>query len=550
MASEYDRLFESDGHHKDFTITFDDGTVITNTEIYQECFELTESLCSEPQLKIGQCEASQCKFTMAYINKSFKGRTFTVKITIDYINDFILGTYKVYDDVPTADRTKRNITAYDSMKTIIDADVTDWYNTLLPNENSTVTIKQMRDSLLAHLGITQEVTTLVNDNKVVGKTINNKRISGSEIMSAICEANGCFGHINRSNVFTYVYLSSPSDPIHPSLTLFPSTTLHPKPPTKPTEIGIQYRYRYPLPDIHYPDNELYPDDEIYPEWYEYDTPITGVYQYVDYEDFVCKQITGVQVKNDQNMIVAGVGRDNFYCIANNFLFFGKTSTECSEMAEGVLSKIRNVYYRPAQITAQGNPNIAVGTPIVLHTKYDTIESIILSRTLRGIQAMKDTYYADGNEEIEENLNGADNQMNQVRGDVATVKADLVEAQKIIAEEIQADRARISTIEANYINVEQLNAVDAKINQLSAIAITTQNLSAQTISGGQISAGTITADRLSVSSFITAHLVVNAMTLMQTLHLRFGTDTNWGVSYEEVFDLSDIIGKRVLTIYPE
>ena len=164
--------------------------------------------------------------------------------------------------------------------------------------------------------------------------------------------------------------------------------------------------------------------------------------------------------------------------------------------------------------------------------------------------MKDTYYADGNEEIEENLNGADNQMNQVRGDVATVKADLVEAQKIIAEEIQADRARISEIEANYINVEQLRAVDAKINQLSAIAITTQNLSAQTISGGQISAGTITADRLSVSSFVTAHLVVNAMTLMQTLHLRFGTDTNWGVSYEEVFDVSDIIGKRVLTIYPE
>lgn len=553
--NKYDLLFESEGKHKEFIIGFDDGTIITNNELYQESFELTESICSEPQIKFGSCESSQCKFIVSYSDKKFNGKKFTVTIQIEDENYgtvlFLLGTYKVKSDTPTADRRRKEIIAYDAMHDILNADVTSWYNSLFVDDQTKISLKALRDGFFEYLSVEQEEIALPNDDINVIKNPNYKKVSGYDIVTALCELNGCFGHISRENKFTYVFISSPSEPIYPSLFLYPSKKLFPKPPTKPTEIGIQYRYKYPLPKIVYPDNGLYPEDEIYPEWYEYDTPLRGVYQYVDYKDYKVKQITGIQIRDEKNQLVCGIGRDNFYYIKNNFLLYNLSQETLNIIAERILQKIRNAYYTPSKIIAQGNPNILVGTPIVLHTKYAIIESIIFQRTLKGIQALKDTYYADGEETHTENLNGTEEKYNQINGEVNTVKSDLVQAKKVIAEEIAADRADIATIKANYVSVSQLEAVYAKVDQLSAIAITTQNLSSQTINGNQINAGTITADRLNVASFATTNLTVNSMTLKGILHCQFGGETNFGLQFVDVDNDLDVLKyKRVAYFYAE
>ena len=62
---ELNSLFKKDGIDKQLIIQTDDKKVtITNTELHQEKFELTESLCSESELAFGSCEASSIKFTM------------------------------------------------------------------------------------------------------------------------------------------------------------------------------------------------------------------------------------------------------------------------------------------------------------------------------------------------------------------------------------------------------------------------------------------------------------------------------------------------------
>ena len=65
---EYADLFKQNSVEKQITITSDDGLVnITNNELHQEEFELTESLCSESELTFGCCEAGMIKFKVSNV---------------------------------------------------------------------------------------------------------------------------------------------------------------------------------------------------------------------------------------------------------------------------------------------------------------------------------------------------------------------------------------------------------------------------------------------------------------------------------------------------
>lgn len=65
---QYAELFKKDSIDKQLTIETDDKTTkITNVELHQEQFELTESICSESELTIGSCEAAVLKFTVSNI---------------------------------------------------------------------------------------------------------------------------------------------------------------------------------------------------------------------------------------------------------------------------------------------------------------------------------------------------------------------------------------------------------------------------------------------------------------------------------------------------
>ena len=112
-------------------------------------------------LRFGCCEVSSIKFKVSNIVTPLKGKRLIVSDIIDGNEDrpFVFGTYEVHSDKPTADRRYRDIVAYDVMYDIITADVAGWYNTILPNADSTVTLKKFRTSFLAHFGIEQEDVT-------------------------------------------------------------------------------------------------------------------------------------------------------------------------------------------------------------------------------------------------------------------------------------------------------------------------------------------------------------------------------------------------------
>lgn len=380
-------LFQQGSVDKQWKIEYGEKGVITNEELFSESIELSETLCSENALRFGCCEASILKFKVANIISTLKGKWLAVKLVLGHnLGDpFIIGRYKVDSDKLTADRMWREIVAYDAMYDIINADVTDWYNSILPNENSEISMREFRSSFIRHFGLEQEEINLVNDGMVVRKTIQPSQISGKDIITAICEINGCFGHIGRDGKFHYIYLEQNMQGLFPANDLFPSDDLFPK---EPKSIRIS-------------------QDKSYKS--------------CKFEDFITGKINKLQIRQTKDDVgeVYPAGEvqenDNCYIVEDNFLVYGMSAEELHEIAENLHRKISGVSYRPFELEARGNPCFEVGDAVRTVTEYVLVETYILERTMKGIQAIMDTYSSKGAERYEEPVNSINNSILQLKG---------------------------------------------------------------------------------------------------------------------------------------
>lgn len=342
---------------------------IDNSMLEIGTFALEESLCSESELKFGACEANCVKFTARNTAGSINGRTISISETVDgdSENPMPYGVFKVASDVPTADRTKRQITAYDAIYDIINADVKAWYAGL----DFPMTLKAFRDSFFAHLGIAQVETSLVNDSMTVNKTIvatqtddssavtEESAISGKTVVTAICEINGCFGNINREGKFEYIFLKAITSALYPAEDLFPS-------------------------------DNLFPSDAN-------TESMTGHYITFDYEDFQSKEITQLEIKTSEDNAGAIVGTaGNNYSITGNFLVSDKTGAELEQIANNLLPIMAKAAYTPIKsCTCVGNPCLTLGEPIRFNTTREIVETYLLQRTLTGVQSKRDSISAQG-----------------------------------------------------------------------------------------------------------------------------------------------------------
>lgn len=462
---KYGDLFKKDTVDKQLSIVSDDGKInITNTELHQEKFELTESLCSEQELTFGSCEAAMIKFTVSNTFLPMKGRWMTVRMSLDGHADipFQFGRYKVDSDTPTADRTCRDVVAYDALYDILNADVAAWYNTVFPSHKEQqkdkdgktttvtvydpVTMKQFRDSFFKHFGIEQADIILVNDGMSIEKTVAvtpssetssdteesstiGESMSGKEVLSCICELNGCMGHIGRDGKFHYIYL----------------------------EQEIQGLY---------PRNDLYPADNLYPRDPKSNRIGKDLYITAEYEDFLVKTINKLQIREQKNDIgvIVGTG-DNAYVIEDNFLVYGKGTKELKGIAKNILSKIRGIVYRPFTADCKGNPCLEVGDAVRLPTRYELIESYILKRTLKGIQALRDDLEADGEEYRTNGANGIQKSILKLKGKSNVLERTIEKTQSTITDVEKGLQSQI-TQTATEIRTEVKNTTDGLSSRIT------------------------------------------------------------------------------------
>lgn len=456
--SQKESFYKSGAYFNDYEFNFPDlNFTITNETLHQESVTIKESICDSEDLQLGGCIASSCEFEVSELeNNQLAGLEFTAKLLVNDGKDAVvqMGKYRVDSAKRVNDKDYRKIVAYDAL---YDAqiDVSDWYNKVfyvvseyeevvavgdiddlwehgdyyidnsgskppwiaffangaVPEEcqdttyldTSTgklyeaqntskdednelyrwvevyqckrktttkriyakTTLKKLRESLLNHLNISFIEQDLINDDVTIERTFDTSdtgEIIGTDILKYICELNAGFGKINRDGKFEVVQLTS---------------------------AGL------------YPEETLYPSEDLYPEESNYELLSAeeneANYISVAYEEYETEAITGVIVKSNSDDVGQVVGtKDNAYMLTGNPLIYNKTSEDLTKIGQNIFAKIKEITYRPNTTTLEGLPYLETGDYYILTKNNDDVVSPIFTRTLAGVQALKDTFESKGN----------------------------------------------------------------------------------------------------------------------------------------------------------
>lgn len=498
----YKDLFMEDSVSKQLIIEYE-NTVITNEDLFDQTMTLEESLYSDQELRFGSCEASVLKFKVANIVAPMMDKWLTVKMVLEGHADdpFIIGRYKVKEDKVTSDRLWREVMAYDAMYDIINTDMAAWYNSTFPQTDITMTMVQFRTSFISYFGLDQSVPEggLINDNMTITKTIAitateeedteygrvsvvGESLSGRDIITAICEINGCFGHIGRDGKFHYIYLRQDIMGIYPANFLFPD------------RVPDEWNY---LPQAK--TGHLYPQDPkgaaINKNYY---IPPPKC------DDYMVQTIERVQIREEENDIggmypTNELDSPNTYVIEDNFLVYGKGTDELNKIAQNVYSKIKDIIYRPFNVDCKGNPCFEVGDAVRMPTKYRIIETYILQRTLKGIQALRDAYSSTGVEKYSEQVNGIQRSIRQLKGKANILTRNVEETRQ----ELHDTEKKLSTAitqNAEKIKLEAERAIEAEGKLEGSIEVLAGKIVLKVKSNGEIATVQLSADPDSGTTF--------------------------------------------------
>ena len=400
ISEELKDEFKKTSVYKKLIIRFPNGEHddITNDQILSESMVIRELLSSQDELRFGTCNATIFEVTVAEVVANIKGCRICPVLALND-NEIPLGEYIVTEVEKNAGKPYKKVTALTRMKDF-DKDVKAWYGNL----KFPMTLKAFRDSLLNHIGLQQVATTLVNDNIVLEQTLDaTGTINGLELIQAICDVNGVFGTITRDGKFKYVSLNV-------DYGLYPSETL-------------------------YPAEDLYPSDGM---GNELNALLKSAPIIDDYETY---PINGCVI-GDNEMYYETTNHVNPYIIRDNPLLYDRK--DLKDIAERIASKINGIFYRPAEIVSVGLPYIELGDVITCSRKADLIETIVLERTLKGIQSLTDTYKARGQEFFSKDYNSIGDKLKRLNRQYGQVKTSVEATDKGLALEVQ----RASSAEGN------------------------------------------------------------------------------------------------------
>ena len=410
--------------------------------ICSESLSLTESLCSGDNIVWGSCEAAKLTLTVADVEDDIEGKEFTATLSIgDY--SMAYGIYTVDSVIRQADRRKRKITAYDRMIKF-DADVSEWYQAMYPEDSTVHTVQELRDSLCDYIGVSQRFVQLPNDDLVIGKTIDPETLCGRDVLRAICEINGVFGHFDRTGALAYISLQNTG--IYPSETLYPGNDLFPQSGWQSAE------------DLEY-------------------------YKTITYEDYLVDGIDRVQIRQEEGDIGAVVGSgSNAYVVEGNFLTYGMGSADLTKLAWSVYDLIAGKAYRPAKIVSYAMPWIEAGDGIRAITTDTEIATFVLHRTMSGIQAMMDTIQSKGTKQQGQSF-GISNEIIQLKGKTAVIVRSVEEVSVKLSDVEKNTTAQLKVV-SDAIEAEVKRATGQEVELAGSIKVMAGQIE-QKVSAGDL-----------------------------------------------------------------
>lgn len=478
--------WKSDASHKELVIRIPEAHIsLTNEDIVSESLELKEAIESSDNLSFQGCIAASLKvevFTL--VDDTLEGMAIECDITADntetiplfrgYIAEVTNATHEEFTTV---------IRAYDALYKINNTDVTSWYNAL----TFPMTAQAFRNSFFARVGVTQVADYLTNDGITINKTIDDKVIMGSKIIKAICQLNGRFGRISRTGRFEYVHLTEAAEALYPDEHL-------------------------------YPDNDIYPSDEN-----AVDNVLKAHYQTISFENYRVASIDKVQLVDKSGAIVASTGSgSNIFTLKDNPLIWDMSQANLNSVCRNLYNTIQGLWYTPSQVKCVGLPYVECGDFVLMSARLSIIRAYVLSRTLKGIQAITDAYKAPGdkkqpvytpdlqtqtNANAQKITNEANTRQTQITNEANTRQSQInaeattrqnqinAEAQaranadnneaNIRAQQVQAVNVRCDNLVSKDAQIESLVATKASITDLQATNATIAHVNAQLVNTNQL-----------------------------------------------------------------
>lgn len=350
------------GELKNITLTFSDGTVLTNNEVVGETLKIDEGICEEAQITFGKVYATSCSVQVIGTQRLI-GLDMTVEIECGGFTR-CLGTYKIASDTRTSDYSGRVLTGYNKLKEVITTDYSLWHNGIDTQLSGTITLKQYRDAFFDIIGITQETVSLVNDDLEVNLPSLNSTLTGQQILSLILEMNGVWGYLDFDGIFRYVFPAAP----FVILPIYPSSTL------------------YPSPEQHIGNYDTSPGSTASDYTYTEDDYTMGT---LTYEEYMTDQFTKITCPYGTNETFEYGIEGNTYAMARNVFTQVMTEEQVSEMALNVLTNINKMLFIPGSFKTQVCPWIELGDVVSVLTGSAEITFPVLQRTISGIQACSD-----------------------------------------------------------------------------------------------------------------------------------------------------------------
>lgn len=385
------QAYKSNSIHKELTLEFPNlDLVIPHKNIYYESMRLKESIMDSNRVEFVGCISSMFEIQVYGVNEKLKNEKIQASIKTDGTEPIKLFEGYVDSAKMQSNKNYKKITAYDILYTKGEIDVANWYKSL----TFPITLKNLRDSLFNYIGITQVIIDLPNDNVTIKKWYDPKSLKALNVIKAICQINGAFGIINRNGLFEYRILAQNIiDAVYPSVSLFPSTGLFPADPNVAMAVAERLA------------------DDVEAEAFSF-------YRKVDFEEYEVKPVDKITIRQseEETGVTYGSG-DNNYIIQGNIFTYKLSNAELQNIAKNIYKNVRGVSFRPFTSSNNGLPWVECGLDAVTYYVTDPTGTGIMpisdtsdapenmnvtsfyvfDRELTGIQALKDSYSAKGDE---------------------------------------------------------------------------------------------------------------------------------------------------------
>lgn len=445
------QAYKNNSIHKELTLEFPNlGLTIPHRLIQGESMRLKESIMDSNRVEFVGCISSMFEIQVYGVDAKLKNEFVRVSIKTEDTESIPLFQGYVDSAQMQSNKNYKKITAYDILHNKGDIDVAAWYKSLV----FPITLKNLRDSLFNYIGIEQVDIILPNDDVSIKKQYDPKQLKSLNIIKAICQINGAFGIINRQGKFEYRILAQNIiDAVYPSVSLFPSQGLFPANPDVAEAMAQRLA------------------DEVQAEAF-------GFYRKVDFQEYEVKPVDKLTIRQSEedDGVTYGMGENN-YIIQANIFTYGLSDEVLKQIAKNVYKNVRGVSFRPFKSQNNGLPWVECGLDAVTYYVTDptgtgvmklsdiatdgdktTVNSFyVFDRELKGIQALSDSYSAQGDEYQSEFITDLQTQIDTIKKNTVVDVKQYVDEYTYSQEEIDN---MFESFEGGGLNVESVVSLPA------------------------------------------------------------------------------------------